>query len=621
MGNRWPLRLAPVGPLSMGASLWRLEGQLMATIVAKVTASFAIDGVMSVVEPEPVRVEDEHDGGHPMRSLVGARELAPQLYKVDVLMVGHAYPQQGAAQTRARLAMEHGGAWVINKMVTVYGDRKDGGPPESFDKVRLGWEKAFGGIGHPENPLGTGFGSTTTQAPNVIYSDGRDAPASFGPIPQSFPSRKRLLGGISRKQVTEGIAEVPSTFNWAYFQCAPADQQLEALHGDEWLHLEGIHPGMRRIRTRLPGVQVATKVYGHAAAGVPNMIPMRADMVLIEPDELRAALVYRGSFPVMRPDALGSIIIAAGIERADEPMLWPESTDDLDALAYEPAAVEGNVVNIQAPPSNAAPRPFEGTFALDPDQLKGSASKPLPFAVGAASSGGTRTGPPSTVAPSGGLPFGGAAGGDEKVPDSHPLAGTVSISDEHPVPASMPFPAAERKPPSAPREIPGAPWASTPAAPVVPPQPDAVVTATGSPPKARTMLAHEMDAALSDLGKTAPPTIPGAETKAAQKQVDVEQARQKRARVDDAVAKERAAKDKAAEDEAERERLAAEREAEVKAAAEAEARRKQEAETFRKEQEEAEREAKRRAEEEAAKKREAAKKLRDNIYGGFKRRG
>lgn len=620
MGNRWPLRLAPVGPLTMGASLWRLEGQLMATVVAKVTASFAIDGVMGVVDPVPVRVEDEHDGGHPMRSLVGARELAPQLYKVDVLMVGHAYPQKGAAQTRVRLAMEHSGAWVINKMVTVYGDRSEGGSPEPFDELRLGWEKAFGGIGHPDNPLGTGFGSTTTTAPNVIYSDGRDAPASFGPIPQSFPSRKRLLAGVSRKQVTEGIAEVPSTFNWAYFQAAPADQQLEALHGDEWLHLEGIHPGMRRIRTRLPGVHVVTKVYGHAAAGVPNMIPMRADMVLVEPDELRAALVYRGSFPVMRPKALSSMIIAAGIERVDEPMLWPESTDDLSVLPYEDATVDGKAASIQAPPSNAAPRPFEGTFALDPDQLTSSASKPLPFAAG----GAGQTAPPSRGAPNAGLPFGGGPRGDEKVPDSHPLAGTMSITDEQPLPASMPFPVAERKPPSAPREIPGAPWASTPAAPVIPPQPDAVVTATGVPPKARTMLAHEMDSALSDLGKTAPPTVPGASTKAAQKKVAREEAKRKKEaelEAKERADKERAAKEQVAEEKAERERLAAEEEAEAKAAAEAEARREQEAETFRKEQREAELEAKRRAEEEAAKKRDAAKKLRDNIYGGFKRRG
>ncbi|MCA9624989.1 MAG: DUF2169 domain-containing protein [Myxococcales bacterium] len=561
MSGTWPIRLAPMGPLSMGASLWKLEGQLMATVVAKITASFALDKPMALIDPEPVRTEDEHDEGHPMRSLRGARELAPQLYQADVLMTGHAYPEQGAPQSRVRLAVEGHGGWLVNKMVTVYGDRDEQGMPQPFERMRLGWEKAYGGIGHADNPLGTGFGSTTTRPPNIVYSDGRETAACFGPIPQSFPGRKKLLAGAMRKRITEGVANIPATFDWAYFQAAPPDQRLEHLRGNEWLLLEGVHVGMRRIRTRLPGVSIVTRVYGHAEGAMPSTIPLRYDMLVIEADELRASLVARGSFPVMEPTKVDRFVVAAGVESPAEPMLWPEECEPDEVLPFEPVILGVSTAPMAAPPSNRAPRPaLHGTVSLDPDRSlepAGSASQVLPFQEGALEG---------------------------------PLEGTVSIIDDVVGPA-LPFDSGpfDSRPPSSapapshpPAEIPGAPWSRE----------------ASSVPKVR--LPNPSVAGTIDLEKHT--TFTGEEhlESASTTQARLAEEQQRRE-------EERAAEARRAEDQARAQKAAEER-------------REREAEAFRKEQEEAEREAKQRAQEQAKKLQDQAKALRDNIYGGFKRK-
>jgi hypothetical protein len=624
MASRWPLRLAPLGQLAMGATLWRLEGQLMATIVAKITASFALDQVMALIDPVPVREHDEHEAGHPMNSVIGARELAPQLYQVDVLMVGHAHPETMASQTRARLAMERRGTWIVNKLVTVFGDRDEAGTPQPFDKLRISWERAYGGIGHPDNPLGTGYGSSTTAAPNILYADGRELAASFSPIPPSFPARKRLLGGTPRKQVAEGIAQIPASFDWSYFQAAPTDQRLDMLSGDEWLHIEGMHPSLRRIRTRLPGVAIATHIYGHAAAGVPNAVPLRPDTVLVEPDELRASVVFRGSFPVMEAAALPNLIIAAGIETAHEPMMWPDDLHELEVLPFEippPTSSSSSTRSAPPPPSKAAPHPFEGTFALDPSMLSPGAAEALPFSGDRSPSAESKPPLPPSAESKPPLPV-------RSTPrsDPHPFEHTMSIADDMPIGGTLPFGGGDRPPSqppaSAPRDIPGAPWAREPADPVYPPEPATAVTsdATGRPPAVRTMfLGDDAEKLRAEVArrreeKAAAAAAPTDEaTRQAAEQAREAEAASKR---DAELQAQRELDDKARE----QADAQAKREADEQAQRDAEARRNEEADRFRKEQEEAEHEAKRRAEEEAKAKRDAATKLRKSMYGGFKRK-
>jgi hypothetical protein len=546
-GSAWPVRTAAVGPVAVGAVLWRLAGQLMVTFVVKATFAFEPGGRMKVVDPEPIRTDDDHQGGHPMKSLVGACETAPMLRAVDVVLTGHAYPSAGETQAAVRLGISGGSGLVLEKTLQVTGDRGADGAPMPFERMPLVWERAHGGIGHGQNPIGTGVGSSSPKPPNITYPEGVErGTAGFGPIPATFPVRRKLLGATARKAVTEGVFEIPIGFDWSYFQSAPPDQQVRALAGDEWLLLEGMHAGEPKLRTRLPGAVAVSKIYGHEAA-VPDAVPLKADMLHVDADRRRCAVVWRGSFPLPSAEALDTIVVAGSLELPDEPALWPETASDLEEEPFAPPAVAGGseTVAFDAEVASAF-----GTAALGPDEIAALMDK------------------------------------DRR---ESPLAGTVAMSEEQLRKAASPaLPFAgtpEGAEPTARKKaiVPGAPWEkNVAAAPVEAPR----HTTTAEIQAATDEEAHALQ---RDQAKSR-------EADEARARRELEEARAKREA-----------------EEAEAKRM--EREA-----AEAEERRRAEAERFAREQEEARRAAEQRAAEEAQARLDKSKKLRDDVYGGFKRK-
>ena len=529
----------------------------MVTVVVKLTTSFVRGGKMKLIDPDAVTVEDAHDGNNPTRPVVRPRELAPQLHRVDVLLKGHAQPKSPAATSKVRLAIANETATLLDKQLMVRGDPAPDGSLTPFTKMKLDWKRAYGGIGCADNPLGTGFGSATSSPPNIMPISGEDRTVGFGPIPHSFASRKKLLGSVPKKQISETIARIPASFDWGYFQAAPIDQQLEALRGDEWLMLDGFDPKLCPLRTRLPGAKALAKIYGHEQVGTPDTVPLTIDMVMIDTDAHKCAMVHRGSFPLMNEDALNAFVVAGSYELVDEPALWPESANDLDLEPYVP--ITSPNVRTAVP---AIPRGLTTTAAMDTAANRKASGATLPFADGA-----------SEHQKAGDIPLTGTfvMGGDDDV-------STMPISD-----AGQP-----RKTDG---EIPGAPWAKVAARPVVAP----VIGATTSPGEAKLSRRKKKDA--DDEAR--PTEAKAAEAKAAEAKAAEAKAAEAKA-AEEGKAKERAAL-KAAE-EAER----------------AEQRRKQEAARFAEEQQAARQEAARRAIEEAGKKRDAAKNLQKNIYGSFK---
>jgi len=65
----WPVRVASLGPVAVGSTLWRLAGRLHVTIAVKASFGFSINDEMSCVAPLPVRRRDECARGVP--SLLG----------------------------------------------------------------------------------------------------------------------------------------------------------------------------------------------------------------------------------------------------------------------------------------------------------------------------------------------------------------------------------------------------------------------------------------------------------------------------------------------------------------------------------------------------------------------
>jgi len=584
----------------------------MVTVIVKASFALVQDELATVAEAPRIRTKDEHDGGQPMRSLRGARETAPQLRQVDVLLTGHAYAPEGGTQTKVRLALANDAGTLLDKSIMVYGDRSSpNATPKPFTRLKLGYEHALGGIGHNENPLGTGVGACADTPPNLVHPSDPSRTAVFGPIPASFPSRKKLLGNVRRAVLEQAVVEIPAELDWSYLQCAPVDQRVETIRGGEWLLLENLHPIEPLIRARLPITRAVTKVYGHDAVGAPEHIPLIIDMLHIEPDVRRCSLVWRGSFPVLNEQGLSQLLIAGALATPGQKIAWPASAAELaDVASPDPASSrdqggpessdERGVATTHARSSEDEPEhDYSSTMLVDPSAAMDEAGL-LPFQKSSSPSQ-QPSGPERSDSA---LPFKAQHADSEQ---ESPFEGTFALSASQLADltgTTSPFEIAEPSatgsdsaPDSVPAQsIPGAPWAHQPAAEVATPHFGAETVEVGLDVGA---MLREHDERTQELSAKSE-----AETKA-QKQARLEAEQAALAEIEERARAEAEA--------------AEEREAAARARDEAEARRKLEAERFRAEQEAAKKEAERREREKAKEKQDAAKKLRSNMYGGFKR--
>ncbi len=327
----WPVRVASLGPVAMGSTLWRSEGQLYVTAIAKATFAFTLDDVATCIAPLPIRRADECARGVP--SLAGASETAPRMTEIDVVLVGHAFAPPGSTKSTIRLVVMAGEA-LIDKSLLVYGKRKPGGKPKPFERMRIGYERALGGLSFPENPIGTGADDDSESLPNVVHpGDPKRAVGGFGPIPSRFKSRRDLRGKVEPELMQNGIADYPTGFEWRFFQAAPADQRLGTLAGDEWLMLDGLHPSHTLVRTRLPSARALATLYSRRPGVAPSLAELKLDTLHIETDDNRLSLLWRGAFPIMSELAAGELLIAGGLELPGKALMWPQSIDELEALA------------------------------------------------------------------------------------------------------------------------------------------------------------------------------------------------------------------------------------------------------------------------------------------------
>jgi hypothetical protein len=316
----------------MGSALWRTGGRLHATVVVKATFAFTLDDEVACIAPEPIRRSDECARGVP--SLRGACEIAPRLEQAEVVLYGHAYAPPGTTKSSVRLRVERGGAALIDKTLLVYGDRKRSGQgPKPFQRLRIGYERALGGLDFAANPIGVGAEADGDELPNIVHPVDPHAVAGFGPIPARFPVRRKLRGRIQLALIENGIADYPKDFAWTYFQTAPPDQRLPSLHGDEWIVLEGLHPSHSLIRTQLASMRGMVRVYSRQDVGAPTRVHLTLDTLHVEPSEARCSLLWRGSFPIASELAAQQLVAAGGLERSDRPLQWPATIEEVDQLA------------------------------------------------------------------------------------------------------------------------------------------------------------------------------------------------------------------------------------------------------------------------------------------------
>ncbi len=326
----------PVGGVSVAVLAWRFHGALRVTAIAKATFAFALDAPMVPIPPQPVIRAEVHHGKSPARSVRLTTDLAPYLNHADVLLTGHAHAPRGEVVEvlPVRFGIFDGQRAVLDKTVNV---RQRGG----VRQVPLVYERAYGGAGWADNPLGVG--ADGSGEPSVIDPADERRRAGFGPIGQAWPERERLLGRLDRRALEgPGVIDLPDDLDWECFQAAPADQRVPFLRGDEWLLMEGMHPRHARYRVSLPGARGLGLVYGLGPWGVAEgqLLALHADTLRIDADEEHCTITFRGTFPVANEAALSAVRVVMGVETPGKPVRWPVPAPATPARAESPESAE-----------------------------------------------------------------------------------------------------------------------------------------------------------------------------------------------------------------------------------------------------------------------------------------
>jgi uncharacterized protein YjbI with pentapeptide repeats len=421
MPTSWPFHITALPGVACGAVRWRSAGKHWASVFVKTTFELVNGGLANLVAPLAVASADRYRA--PSGCLEEASDIAPYLPSAGVTLAGHAWAPGGRPTPTAavRLAVLREKP-LLDKTLHVFGDRGPGpASAQPFLKMPLVYERAYGGPSSAENPSGSA-------APNLIDPLDARRPAGFGPISSRWPVRARLLGrlgpglglglGLDPRALEAADLEVPEGIDWRWFHAAPIDQQIALLRGDEWIVLDGMHPTLPRVQTRLPSAVARARWHKRGAeAGQP--VELCADTLILDADRLVASLVWRGRFELARGE---DAQIVAGVELPGKPIAWPAAPPRSIPAPAAPAAPIArrdhlmSTVDAQQSPFAAAALPFAPPSSVRPSAV--AAPDPLGSTV-AAMSPFHRADPPapkSTPRPAAGLDAG------------DPLMSTVTVN-------------------------------------------------------------------------------------------------------------------------------------------------------------------------------------------------
>lgn len=185
------------------------------------------------------------------------------------------------------------------------------------------------------NPAGLGFvrnwyleasGANSVPAAQIEYPErpvalehfnrvragelGWDVPvAGLGVRPKGHPERAKLVGTVDREFI-EGDAPLPRDFDFAVWNAAWPDQQVDSLQGDELVELTNLcapeTPGVQVdaqgnsvLRLQLKPMQCMLAV--RMESGFMFLHPMKIDTLLLEPEQRRLTLVWRAVLGEVEP--------------------------------------------------------------------------------------------------------------------------------------------------------------------------------------------------------------------------------------------------------------------------------------------------------------------------------
>jgi hypothetical protein len=293
------------------------------SIVTVIKGTFDLKGLGQLTEEQvPILLADEYSGEPGHSSVNRPSDIGLPKLGTDVLLVGHAY-SDGSRPTLARDVQLMVGP--INKTVRVFGRRVWQkrlfgvaiSEMESFDKLPLMWEHAFGGLAQNDedppklesesrNPVGRGFYAKKSakevegvelpnlENPNHLLRSWKDRPppAGFGVVSPMWQPRLGWAGTYDESWQRNRAPFLPNDFDSRFLQVAPVDQVApNHLQGGELVRITGVIPN-GDVRFELPRCRIEV-LYSMDNQDVRRGANL--DMVLIEPDMARVVLVWRAA--------------------------------------------------------------------------------------------------------------------------------------------------------------------------------------------------------------------------------------------------------------------------------------------------------------------------------------
>lgn len=254
-------------------------------------------------------------------------DYVPWKPRCDVLLHGSAHAPEGRPAARVPVGLQVAG---MTKHLTVVGERTwqagliaiSPGPPRPFTRLPITYDRAFGGIDdfHPDaskhaaymaNPVGKGYHRKlkatlidgtpmpNTEAPDhPVKMPNRDyRPMAFGPLGRGWQPRIGYAGTYDQHWLDEVFPFLPEDFQDAYYQAAPADQQIPYPRGGEPVQLLNLTPE-GRTAFRLPEMEVPVVFF--RKGGDRHETQAVIDTVVLLPEAGLFTLSWRASLPLRR---------------------------------------------------------------------------------------------------------------------------------------------------------------------------------------------------------------------------------------------------------------------------------------------------------------------------------
>ena len=272
------------------------DGAEIFLVAVRATFNFDEHGRLSVADEQvPVAQSPCYTRKAGASSLRWDTDLSRTKNGTDVLLNGSAYATDGVPQESVQTMLKVG---PIEKQLTVIGDRhllgQSVSDPEKFTKMPINYERAYGGAGSDENPIGTGLNAQSAMMlPNVTGSS-EDSVAGYGALPCSWRPRRDYGGTYNQEWERQRKPLVPEDFDDAYFYSAPSDQQVPGfLKGGELVELINLTPN-GRIEFQLPKI-----TFGFTSFIDGGREHHRGELhsVIIEPDERTLYMVWHSQLP------------------------------------------------------------------------------------------------------------------------------------------------------------------------------------------------------------------------------------------------------------------------------------------------------------------------------------